>query len=67
MLDHAVHAVRVPSTDAADAGSLHAVTIRSHTLAAAAVSKGSASSMTELMTAQLALIEVLDGYCQSSR
>ena len=63
----AVHAVRVPSTGAADAGTLHAVTICSRTLAAAAISKGSASLMTELMTARLALIEVLDGYRQSSR
>ena len=65
--DQAVHAVRVPSTGAADAGTLHAVTTRSRTLAAAAASKGSASLMTELMTARLALIEVLDGYRQSSR
>ena len=64
--DQAVHAVRVPSTGAADADTLHAVTIRSRTLAAAAISKGSASLMTELMTARLALIEVLDGYRQSS-
>ena len=52
----------MPSTGAADADTLHAVTIRSRTLAAAAISKGSASLMTELMTARLALIEVLDGY-----
>ena len=66
--DQAVHAVRVPrTTGAADADTLHAVTIRSRTLAAAAISKGSASLMTELMTARLALIEVLDGYSQSSR
>ena len=65
--DQAVHAVRVPITGAADAGTLYAVTIRSRTLAAAAVSKGSASLMTELMTARLALIEALDGYRQSSR
>ena len=65
--DQAVHAVRVPRTGAADADTLHAVTIRSRTLAAAAISKGSASLMTELMTARLALIEVLDGYRQSSR
>ena len=64
--DQAVHAVRVPRTGAADADTLHAVTIRSRTLAAAAISKGSASLMTELMTARLALIEVLDGYRQSS-
>ena len=64
--DQAVHAVRVPSTGAADADTLHAVTIRSRTLAEAAISKGSASLMTELMTARLALIEVLDGYRQSS-
>ena len=56
----------MPSTGAADAGTLHAVTTRSRTLAAAAASKGSASLMTELMTARLALIEVLDGYRQSS-
>ena len=54
----------MPSTGAADADTLHAVTIRSRKLAAAAISKGSASLMTELMTARLALIEVLDGYCQ---
>ena len=65
--DQAVHAVRVPRTGAADADTLRAVTIRSRTLAAAAVSKGSASLMTDLMTARLALIEVLDGYGQSSR
>ena len=65
--DQAVHAVRVPRTGAADADTLHAVTIRSRTLAAAAISKGSASLMTDLMTARLALIEVLDGYRQSSR
>ena len=65
--DQAVHAVRVPRTGAADADTLHAVTIRSRTLAEAAISKGSASLMTELMTARLALIEVLDGYRQSSR
>ena len=55
------------STSAADAGTLHAVTIRSCTLAAAAVLKDSVSLLTELMTARLALIEVLDGYRQSSR
>ena len=65
--DQAVHAVRVPSTGAADADTLHAVPIRSRTLDAAAISEGSASLMTELMTARLALIEVLDGYRQSSR
>ena len=54
------------STGAADAGTLHAVTIRSSTLAAAAILEGSASLMTEIMTARLALIEVLDGYRQSS-
>ena len=64
---HGAHDVWVLLTVAAHADTLHAVTIRSRTLAAAAASKGSASLMTELMTARLALIEVLDGYCQSSR
>ena len=57
--DQAVHAVRVPSTGAADAGTLHAVTIRSRTLAEAAISEGSASLMTDHMPACLALTEVL--------
>ena len=50
-----------------DAGTLHAVTICSRAAAADADSKDSASLMTELMTARLALIEVLDAYSQSSR
>ena len=57
----------MPSTGAADAGTLHAVTIRSRTLAAAADSKGSASLMDEIMTAPHALIEVLGDHLQSSR
>ena len=56
----------MPSTGAAEADTLHAVTIRSRTLAAAAISEGSASLMTELMTARHAPLEVLDGYRQSS-
>ena len=51
---------------AADAGTLHAVTIRSRTAAAAADSKGSASLVTELITAPHAHVEVLDDYRQSS-
>ena len=56
----------MPSTGAADAGTLQAVTVHSRKLAAAAVLKDSVSLLTELMTARLALIEVLDGYRQSS-
>ena len=52
---------------AADAGTLHAVTIRSRTAAAAADSKGSASLMTELITAPHALVEALHDHLQSSR
>ena len=52
---------------AADAGTLHAVAIRSRTAAAAADSKGSASLVTELITAPHALVEALDDHLQSSR
>ena len=51
---------------AADAGTLHAVTIRSRTAAAAADSKGSSSLVTELITAPHAHVEALDDYRQSS-
>jgi len=57
----------VHSTVVADAGTLHAVTIRSRALAAAAVSKGSASLMTELTLARHALVVVMDAYRQSIR
>ena len=53
------------STVAADAGTLHAVTIRARALDTAAVSKGPTSLMTELMLAPHAHIEVLDDYWQS--
>ena len=52
---------------AADAGTLHAVTIRSRAAAAATDSKGSASLVTELITAHHALVEALDDLLQSSR
>ena len=65
--DQAVHAVRVPSTGAADADTLHAVTIRSRTLATAADSKGFASLVIDLITAPHALVEVVDDHRQSSR
>ena len=65
--DQAVHAVRVTSTGAADAGTLHAVTIRSRTPATDADSNGSASLMTEIMTAPHALTEVFGDHLQSSR
>ena len=52
---------------AADAGTLHAVTIRSRTAAVAADSKGSASLVTELITAPHSLVEALDDLRQSSR
>ena len=55
------------STGAADAGTLHAVTIRSRTLAASADSNASASLVTETMTAPHALTEVLGDHLQSSR
>ena len=67
MQDHAVAAVQVSSKGVADAGTLHAVTICSRALGTAAISKGSASLVTELITAPHALIEVLDGCRQSSR
>ena len=57
--DQAVHAVRVNNTCAADADTLHAVTICSRVAAAAADSNGSASLMTEIVTAPHTLIEVL--------
>ena len=50
------HDVWVLLTVAADADTLHAVTIHSRTLATAAVSKGSASFMTEHKLAPHALI-----------
>ena len=52
---------------AADAGTLHAVTIRSRAAAAGADSKDSASFMTETMTAPHALTEVFGDHLQSSR
>ena len=52
---------------AADAGTLHAVTIRSRTTTAAADSKGSDSLVMELITAPHALVEALDDHLQSSR
>ena len=51
----------------ADAGTLHAVTIRSRAAAAVADSKDSASLMTEIITAPHALIEALGDHLQSSR
>ena len=66
-LDHAFHVACPHSAMAADAGTLHAVTICSRTLATAAVLKGSSSMVTEHMLAPHALIEVLDVNLQSSR
>ena len=57
----------MPRTGAADADTLHAVTIRSPAAAAPADSKDSASLMTEIMTAPHALTEVFGDYLQSSR
>ena len=50
----------------ADAGTLHAVTIRFPAAAAVADSKDSASLMTETMTAPHALIDVFGNHLQSS-
>ena len=66
-LDHAFHVVCPHNAMAADAGTLHAVTIRSHAAATGADSKGSASLMTETMTVPHALTEVLGDHLQSSR
>ena len=51
----------------ADAGTLHAVTIRSRAAAPAADLNSTASLVTDIMTAPHALVEVLDGHLQSSR
>ena len=51
----------------ADAGTLHAVTIRSRAAAAVADSNGSASLMTEIISAPHALTEVFGDHLQSSR
>ena len=59
MQDHAVAAVQVPNKGTADAGTLHAVTIRSRAAATGADSKDSASLMTEIITAPHALTETL--------
>ena len=67
MLAHAVHAACPHRTMAADAGTLPAVSIRSRTAAAGADSTGSASLMTEPITAPHALIEALGDHLQSSR
>ena len=67
MLTHAFHVVCPHNAMAADAGTLHAVTIRSCTPATAADSKDSASFMTEIITAPHALTEVFGDHLQSSR
>ena len=55
------------STGAADAGTLHVVTIRSRALAVSADSKDSASLVTEIITSPHALTEVFGDRLQSSR
>ena len=50
----------------ADAGTLHAVRIRSRAAVTAADSKDSASFFTDHMLAPHAQAEALSGYCQSS-
>ena len=67
MLAHAVHAACPHRTMPADAGTLHAVSIRSRTVATTADSTGSASLMTEPITVPHALIEALGDHLQSSR
>ena len=66
-LDHAFHVVCPHNAMTTDAGTLHAVTIRSRAAATGADSKGSASLMTEPITAPHALTEVLGDHLQSSR
>ena len=67
MQDHAFHVVCPHNAMAADAGTLHAVTIRSRTAATDADSKDSASLVTDPITAPHALIETLGDHLQSSR
>ena len=67
MLTHAFHVECPHNAMAADAGTLHAVTIRSRAAATGADSKESASLVTEPITAPHALTEVLGDHLQSSR
>ena len=67
MLAHAVHAACPHRTMAADAGTLPAVSIRSRAASADADSTGSASLVTEPITAPHALTEVFGDHLQSSR
>ena len=67
MQDHAAAAVQVPNKGTADAGTLHAVSMRSRAAAKGADSTGSASLVTEPITAPHALTEVLGDHLQSSR